>query len=236
MVESPLVEPSIPMELVPSCCVYWFELNSRVVHGSFMRMCWRLSFRVFRIFTWILFEKQEWVIPMDIPMLWVSFILYCLSLSNMNAYASIRLSVTHRGPRAVWNFIERTSLTYFDGKCLITWLFELIQIPMNLNGISNEHNLNEIKFHKHFSWNSPLWLGMANNGDYFFILLFSLTHIYLVILLTFIFILLFSLEKMPISQWLVTLLDICGVIPTLQSLILPETPHRVTILPHQVQV
>ena len=33
-------------------------------------------------------------------------------------------------------------------------------------------------------------------------------------------------EKVPTSPWLVTLLHICGVIPTLQSLISPETPHR----------
>ena len=40
---------------------------------------------------------------------------------------------------------------------------------MNLNGVSNERNLNEINFHKHFSWDSTL--GMVNNGDYFFTLL-----------------------------------------------------------------
>ena len=33
-----------------------------------------------------------------------------------------------------------------------------------------------------------------------------------------------GLEKVPISPWLVTLLHICGVIPTPQSPILPETP------------
>ena len=31
-------------------------------------------------------------------------------------------------------------------------------------------NLNDINFHKHFSWDSPL--GMVNNGDYFFTILF----------------------------------------------------------------
>ena len=49
-------------------------------------------------------------------------------------------------------------------------LFEFIHFSMNLNGIFNECNLNEIKFHKHFSWDSPL--RMVNNGDYFFTLLF----------------------------------------------------------------
>ena len=32
------------------------------------------------------------------------------------------------------------------------WLFHFINFSMNPNGISNELNLNEIKFHKHFSW------------------------------------------------------------------------------------
>ena len=41
---------------------------------------------------------------------------------------------------------------------------------MNLNGVSNKRDLNEINFHKHFSWDSTL--GMVNNGDYFFMLLF----------------------------------------------------------------
>ena len=35
-----------------------------------------------------------------------------------------------------------------------------------------------------------------------------------------------GLEKVPISPWLVTLLHICGVIPTPQSPISPETPRR----------
>ena len=35
-----------------------------------------------------------------------------------------------------------------------------------------------------------------------------------------------GLEKVLISPWLVTLLHICGVIPTPQSLISPETPRR----------
>ena len=38
-----------------------------------------------------------------------------------------------------------------------------------------------------------------------------------------------GLEKVPISVWLVTLLYICGVIPTPQSPILPETPHNVAV-------
>ena len=35
-----------------------------------------------------------------------------------------------------------------------------------------------------------------------------------------------GLEKVPISPWLVTLLHICGVIPTLRSPIFPETQSR----------
>ena len=45
-----------------------------------------------------------------------------------------------------------------------------------------------------------------------------------------------GLEKIPISQGLVTLLHICGVIPTPQLLILPETPHRVPVSSHQATI
>ena len=44
-----------------------------------------------------------------------------------------------------------------------------------------------------------------------------------------------GLEKIPISEVLVTLLHICGVLPTPQLLRSLETPHRVLILPHRVQ-
>ena len=55
-----------------------------------------------------------------------------------------------------------------------------IHFPMNLNTVSNEHNLDEINFHKHFSWDSLL--EMVNNGDYFFTLSFCCRCFLLLIL------------------------------------------------------
>ena len=81
---------------------------------------------------------------------------------------------------AVQNFIfyiKPTSLTYFVGKCLISHLAAIICInPLSHQSQqhSNKRNLNEIKFHKHFSWDFSLW--MVNNGNYFFTLLFCHRH------------------------------------------------------------
>ena len=60
--------------------------------------------------------------------------------------------------------MKRTSLTF-------RWRMA-VQSPGSdyLNYSTNVRNLNEIKFHKHFIWDSPL--GMVNNGNYFFTLLF----------------------------------------------------------------
>ena len=45
-----------------------------------------------------------------------------------------------------------------------------------------------------------------------------------------------GMERMPISQRLVTMLHICGVIPTPQSHISPETPLRVPVSPHRAAI
>ena len=67
-----------------------------------------------------------------------------------------------------------TDQTFAAEICQRCTFDEKMEIPYWSYGVSNECNLNKIKFHEHFSWDSPL--GMVNNGYYFFTLLFCHCH------------------------------------------------------------
>ena len=91
--------------------------------------------------------------------------------SSIYIYISMEFLFFHQ----MYIFRDLWHILMAKGWSVTSWqFFELIHFPINLNSVSNEHNLNEIKFHKHFSWDSPL--GIGNNGDYFFMLLFCHCH------------------------------------------------------------